>query len=87
MTRRYDGEDPVSAPEAHDAPAGGGIAGYDAWKTATPPEYSQDVTPPARTRSLPEGACGRQTWPFVCTKPYGHLGTGSGGLCNHGEGR
>lgn len=87
MTCWHDGDDPIVGPEPADAPAGGGIAGYDAWKTATPPEYGEDVTPPLRAQRLPEGACGRQTWPFVCTLPYGHMTTSGGGLCNRGEGR
>lgn len=78
MTRWLDCEDPVSAPDAHDAPAGGGITGYDAWATATPPEYEfLDGEPPRRERRTPirPGMCGLRRFPqhaWLCTKPAGH---------------
>jgi hypothetical protein len=63
-----------------EASPGGGIPGYDAWRTATPPEYAEQsppweqVTGPARPR------IDNHTPPTLCTLPPGHHGP-----CNFGK--
>jgi hypothetical protein len=77
MTRWHDGGDPVAPPEAPDSCASGGIAGYDTWKTATPPEYEFLDEPPRPSRRTPvePWMCGLRLYPqhaWLCTKPAGH---------------
>jgi hypothetical protein len=65
-------DDPVSAPEAPERVGDGGIAGYDAWRTATPPEYSD----PPRARPtwadrMPAASCGFR-WGTLCDLPADH---------------
>lgn len=63
----------------------GGLPGYDEWRLATPREYeARYEAPPSRVGLLPADACGRRSWPWLCTLPAGH--SRDGGKCNT-EGR
>lgn len=68
--------------DPHESSSGGGLpADYDEWRLATPPEYEErEERPPTRIHLLPEGACGREYYPWLCTLPAGHHRSGQ--LCN-----
>lgn len=85
MTRlAFDLDDAGELPEA---PGGdGSLAGYDAWKGATPPEYEFLGERPGRERRRPvePWMCQARLYPqhrWLCTRPANH----NGGCNNFGE--